>query len=146
MYLKNTGIPPSAVDRAFEIVTLFDTESDCSPVSSSIKHPWKSKMLSPEILVIPTSDTLATITRRGIIMTFFFNDRLDVANQKRGDFKETFNMGKFADPEYKQNLPPILMSHWPEIQDFQNKCHSVTLKVLTLFALALNVTFFWESS
>ena len=67
------------------------------------------------------------------------DDRLDVANQIRGDFKETFNMGKFADPEYKQKLPPLLMSHWSEIQGFQKQCHIVTLKVLTLFALALNV-------
>lgn len=65
--------------------------------------------------------------------------RLDIANQARGDFKETFNMGKFADPEYKQTLPPILMNHWTEIKTFQQQCHSVTMKVLTLFGLALNV-------
>jgi isopenicillin N synthase-like dioxygenase len=68
-------------------------------------------------------------------------DRLDIANQKRGDFKETFNMGKFADLEYQQKLPPILTSHWSEIQHFQKECHTVTLKVLTLFALALNVLY-----
>ena len=67
------------------------------------------------------------------------DDRLDIPNQVRGDFKETFNMGKFTDPTYQQNLPPILTSHWPEIQEFQKECHTVTLKVLTLFALALNV-------
>jgi hypothetical protein len=65
--------------------------------------------------------------------------RLDVVNQARGDFKETFNMGKFADPEYQQNLPPILLKHWTEIKGFQQQCHVVTLKVLTLFGLALNV-------
>jgi len=67
------------------------------------------------------------------------DERLDVANQARGDFKETFNMGKFTDSSYQQKLPPILTSHWPEIQEFQKECHTVTLKVLTLFALALNV-------
>jgi len=65
---------------------------------------------------------------------------LDFATQKRGDFKETFNMGKFTDKEYKQNLPPILTSRWSEIQDFQKECHALTLKVLTLFGLALNVS------
>lgn len=67
------------------------------------------------------------------------NNRLDVANQVRGDFKETFNMSKFTDPTYQQTLPPILTSHWSEIQEFQKECYTVTLKVLTLFALALNV-------
>ena len=61
--------------------------------------------------------------------------RLDVVNQARGDFKETFNMGKFADPEYQQNLPPILLKHWTEIKGFQQQCHTVTLKVLSLFGL-----------
>ena len=70
---------------------------------------------------------------------FSYLCRLDVAKQIRGDFKETFNMGKFADDEYQQNLPPVLTTHWPEIQQFQKQCHTVTLKVLTLFALALNV-------
>jgi hypothetical protein len=48
-------------------------------------------------------------------------------------------MGKFADPEYQQNLPPILLKHWTEIKGFQQQCYVVTLKVLTLFGLALNV-------
>ena len=50
-------------------------------------------------------------------------------------------MGKFAEPEYQQKLPPILMKHWTEIQGFQQQCYSVTMKVLTLFGLALNVRF-----
>ena len=81
-------------------------------------------------------------TRKGDadrLSIFIYVRRLDVAYQQQGDFKETFNMGKFADPTYKQNLPPIIASHWTEIQVFQKECHAVTLKVLTLFALALNV-------
>lgn len=50
-------------------------------------------------------------------------------------------MGKFAEPNYPQKLPPILTQRWPEIQAFQKQCHTVTLKVLTLFALALNVSY-----
>jgi isopenicillin N synthase-like dioxygenase len=49
-------------------------------------------------------------------------------------------MGKFADAAYQQKLPPILTSHWNEIQSFQKECYTVTLKVLTLFALALDVS------
>jgi isopenicillin N synthase-like dioxygenase len=61
-------------------------------------------------------------------------------NQVRGDFKETFNMGKFVDEEYQQKLPPLLMQHWSEIKEFQKECQGLALKVLTLFALALNVS------
>jgi len=31
------------------------------------------------------------------------------------------------------------MNRWPEIVEFQKECYIVTLKVLTLFAVALNV-------
>ena len=53
-------------------------------------------------------------------------------------------MGKFTDKEYQQKLPPIITSHWSEIQGFQQECHTVTMKVLTLFALALNVSPSWK--
>lgn len=92
-----------------------------------------------EISTTPTLDTPARVLR-GTQWKHCVDHRLDLANQKRGDFKETFNMGKFTDKEYQQKLPPILTSHWTEIQQFQEECHSVTLKVLTLFGLALNVS------
>jgi hypothetical protein len=48
-------------------------------------------------------------------------------------------MCKFADPTWEQKLPPVLMKRWPEIVEFQKQCYAVESKVLTLFALALNV-------
>jgi hypothetical protein len=51
-------------------------------------------------------------------------------------------MGKFADEGYQQRLPPLLLSCWSEIKAFQRECHGLTLKVLTLFALALNVPYY----
>ena len=78
-------------------------------------------------------------TERSQATLFEFDDRLDIGSQVRGDFKETFNMGKFMDPTYEQKIPPILMSHWNEIVQFQKQCHALTLKVLLLFALALDV-------
>jgi isopenicillin N synthase-like dioxygenase len=96
-------------------------------------------MLIHEISMAPILVTLER-TRRGTFWSVLHvDDRLDIPYQTRGDFKETFNMGRFADPEYQQNLPPIITSHWDEIQQFQKQCQAVTLKVLTLFALALNV-------
>lgn len=53
-------------------------------------------------------------------------------------------MGRFSATECPKNMPPILKAHWPEIVEFQKLCHQLTLKVLTLFALALDVLFFLE--
>ena len=103
--------------------------------------------LRMNFLGISMAQILATLgkTPKGIAHSrSFLMKRLDIANQARGDFKETFNMGKFIDPDYKQKLPPILLLHWNEIQTFQKECHTVTLRVLTLFALALNVLSLFE--
>jgi hypothetical protein len=112
-------------------------------MNSLQKLPLKLKMPSHETLTAPTLATLAK-TPRGMNLPCPVDDRLDLVNQARGDFKETFNMSKFGDTDYQQKLPPILMQHWPEIVGFQKQCHTVTLKVLTLFALALNVFRIWR--
>jgi hypothetical protein len=45
-------------------------------------------------------------------------------------------MARFADPDWKHNEFEIIMKHWDGIIPF---CYSVELKVLVLFALALDV-------
>jgi len=117
MYLKNHGIPTSSVDRAFQISEEFFNTT-----------PLEVKNTFPR-----------DIDGTNIGYTGENSERLDVAKQYQGDFKETFNMSKFADETYQQRLPPVLSSHWEEIQQFQKQCHIVTLKVLTLFALALDL-------
>ena len=67
------------------------------------------------------------------------NWRLDVAKQVRGDLKETYNMGKFADADYKHNEPDTITKRREEFLAFQKECYQVELKVLVLFALALEV-------
>ena len=64
---------------------------------------------------------------------------MDVAKQVRGDLKETYNMGKFADPDYKHNEPETITKRREEFIAFQKECYQVELKVLALFALALDV-------
>ena len=142
MYLKNHGIPSADVQRAFEIVLCSsDGFLIVSLTNFSMKLPLKLRMHILEISTVLTSATLAKIQKGCPSSSNILINRLDVMYQVRGDFKETFNMGKFMDPTYQQNLPPILAPHWPEIQQFQKHCHAVTMKVLTLFALALNVIF-----
>jgi len=75
----------------------------------------------------------------GILLCFNGNGRLDVAKQVRGDIKETYNMGKFADPEYKHNEPDSITKRREEFIAFTKECFLVEQKVLVLFALALEV-------
>jgi len=72
------------------------------------------------------------------------DNRLDVAKQLRGDLKETYNMGKFADPDYKHNEPDTITKRREELLAFQKECYQVELKVLVLFALALDVPRPWN--
>jgi hypothetical protein len=70
-----------------------------------------------------------------------FDQRSDVAKQQRGDLKETFNMALFGDPNYKPDLPEIIMKRWDEIKTFQKECYELESKVLVLFAVALGVLY-----
>jgi len=45
----------------------------------------------------------------------------------------------FADKEYKQTMPEMIIRRWGEICNFQTECFEVEQKVLILFALALDV-------
>jgi len=49
-------------------------------------------------------------------------------------------MSMFADKEYKQTMPEMIIRRWGEICNFQRECFEVEQKVLILFALALDVT------
>jgi hypothetical protein len=89
-------------------------------------------VLITEVLAIPAN------SRSGISLGLV-DSRLDVEKQIRGDLKETYNMGKFADPEYKQIEPETITQRREEFIAFTKECYQVELKVLVLFALALDV-------
>jgi hypothetical protein len=48
-------------------------------------------------------------------------------------------MTLFGDPNYKPDLPQIIMKRWDEIKIFQQECYKLEIKVLVLFAVALCV-------
>ena len=48
-------------------------------------------------------------------------------------------MGKFADPDYKHNESETITNRREELLAFQKECYQMELKVLVLFALALDV-------
>jgi len=54
-------------------------------------------------------------------------------------------MGKFADPDYKHNEPETITKRREEFIAFQKECYQVELKVLALFALALDVPSYNQS-
>jgi hypothetical protein len=48
-------------------------------------------------------------------------------------------MALFGDPNYKPDLPEMIMKRWEEIKIFQQECYELEIKVLVLFALAVGV-------
>jgi hypothetical protein len=50
------------------------------------------------------------------------------------------NFGDFVDGKAQQPLPPSLAPHESELDEFQQYCHKLCLKILTLFAIGLEVS------
>ncbi|KAM3066599.1 hypothetical protein ACMFMF_010105 [Clarireedia jacksonii] len=53
--------------------------------------------------------------------------------------KEAMNFGDFVDGKAQQPLPPSLAPHESELDEFQQYCHKLCLKILTLFAIGLEI-------
>ncbi|OCK82339.1 putative oxidoreductase [Lepidopterella palustris CBS 459.81] len=66
-------------------------------------------------------------------------ETLDPAHQKRGDFKEAFNIGEFVNGKADQPLPGPLAAEESRIANFANQCHNLCNKLLHLFASALEI-------
>ncbi|PQE28424.1 oxidoreductase 2OG-Fe(II) oxygenase family protein [Rutstroemia sp. NJR-2017a BBW] len=49
------------------------------------------------------------------------------------------NFGDFVDGKAQQPLPPSLAPHESELDEFQQYCHKLCLKILTLFAIGLEI-------
>ncbi|KAH0547561.1 hypothetical protein FGG08_000286 [Glutinoglossum americanum] len=65
---------------------------------------------------------------------------LDPKNQRRGDFKEAFNLGEFHGGKAQQPLPDVLIPHEAELGHFTDRCHELCMKILRLFALGLKIS------
>lgn len=64
---------------------------------------------------------------------------LDPKSQRRGDFKEAFNVGEFLDGKPRKPLPPVLQDHLNDLTTFEAKCRKLCDRVLDLLALGLEV-------
>ncbi|KAI9640215.1 hypothetical protein NHQ30_011453 [Ciborinia camelliae] len=116
VYIRNLGkdIPVDAIERTFELSRKF--------FSSPIEEKQTCKI---------------TENNRG--WSGMHTESLDGKNQRVGDFKEAFNLGDFVDGKAQQPLPPSLSPHEAELNEFQLYCHKLCLKLLTLFAIGLEI-------
>ncbi|MCJ1376963.1 hypothetical protein MMC17_000053 [Xylographa soralifera] len=64
---------------------------------------------------------------------------LDPETDERGDPKEGFNFGEFADSKAQQPLPPALQAHEAQLSRFSGLCRELAMKLLELFAIGLKV-------
>ncbi|KAK3081585.1 hypothetical protein LTS18_005104 [Coniosporium uncinatum] len=66
-------------------------------------------------------------------------ETLDPGKQKRGDFKEAFNIGEYVDGKADQPLPAPLIPAETQIGRFQEQCHRLCNQVLEVFAQGLEI-------
>jgi isopenicillin N synthase-like dioxygenase len=114
---KGTGFTEALVNREFELskeVFALSTEEkdECHISKNNANRGW----------------------------TGMHNETLDPKNQRKGDFKEAFNIGEFtADGNAQQPLPRALSDHEDELWEFEKLCKSTCNKVLDLLAMGLEV-------
>jgi isopenicillin N synthase-like dioxygenase len=76
-------------------------------------------------------------TNRG--WTGMHGEILDPKAQRKGDFKEAFNIGEFRDGKPQQTMPQFLEGRLDELAEFERTCKQVCDRVLDLLGLGLEV-------
>ncbi|QSZ36908.1 hypothetical protein DSL72_008998 [Monilinia vaccinii-corymbosi] len=143
VFIRNLGkdIPVHAIERTFELSRKFFA----SPIEEKQACTITTNVLSYHMESI--GDGLGCIQRVSMErIKELVAPRTSLAysnsNQKKsqvGDFKEAFNLGDFVDGRADQPLPPALSPHEKELNEFQLYCHKLCLKLLTLFAIGLEI-------
>ncbi len=124
MYLKNPGIPPSLIEQMFEQAKQFFA----LPLEIKNQVAWSS-----------------AFSNRGYVGVE--RERLD--QDKPGDLKEAFNVGKEVNPKdiSKQEQFSLILNQWPQGQnafrekvlEFYQACAEAAEKVCCAFAIALQL-------
>jgi isopenicillin N synthase-like dioxygenase len=60
-------------------------------------------------------------------------------DQKRGDFKEVFNLGEFLDGKAQQPLPKSMKDHEKDLSDFASACHALCMKLIRYLEIGLKI-------
>lgn len=97
--------------------------------------------LSKEVFSLPLVDKqVYQIDENNKGWTGMHNEILDPKHQKRGDWKEAFNISEFTeDGSPAQPLPKCLEDHVAQMYDFERRCRDTCGRVLDLLALGLEV-------
>lgn len=111
---KGTGLNKDNVDRVFGYAQQFFTAPE------SAKKPYQIGS-----------------NNRG--WTGMHNEILDPKSQRKGDFKEAFNIGEFDNGKPQQPLPDVFQDHVDEMYEFESLCRATCHKVLDLLGSGLEV-------
>ncbi|PBP27892.1 hypothetical protein BUE80_DR001086 [Diplocarpon rosae] len=116
VYVRNKGndIPVEAIESMFQLSRKF------------FKSPIEEKQL-------------CKIQENNKGWVAMHGETLDPKSQKIGDFKEAMNLGEFIEGKAQQPLPVAFADHEQELDKFQKHCHSLMLRILTLFAIGLEI-------
>ncbi|EPQ63970.1 hypothetical protein BGT96224_A20706 [Blumeria graminis f. sp. tritici 96224] len=115
-YIRNTGqdIPTSAIENMF--------------------------CLSKKFFASPVEEKMACkIQENNRGWVGMHTETLDAKNQRVGDFKEALNFGHFLEGKAQQALPLAFLGHEHEIEQFQQYCYNLVLKILSLLATGLEI-------
>ncbi|KAF2105092.1 oxidoreductase [Rhizodiscina lignyota] len=121
VFVKNNiaGIPPSEISQMFNLSeTLFKSSVEVKE-TCSINSAKSGK-------------------NRGWLA--MHTETLDPAKQKRGDFKEAFNIGEFKDGHPQQPFPEPLAVQETTVGHFMNSCHELCNRIHVLFAQGLQIS------
>ncbi|KAI9246078.1 hypothetical protein BDA99DRAFT_527404 [Phascolomyces articulosus] len=68
-----------------------------------------------------------------------YSQRFDPKNQKKGDFKENFDMETLTDTKNIEHFPKLFQNHRSDLQAFSKGMHETALRVLELLTFALKL-------
>lgn len=147
----------STIDLPIIDISNFDIATGKVMLDASIKYGFlyiatPSTVFTPEVIdrqfalseqafALPSTDKQQyQIDENNKGWTGMHNEILDPKHQKRGDWKEAFNVGEFTESGWpNQPLPECLSSHASQLYDFETKCRQTCARILDLLALGLEV-------
>ncbi|KAI8096459.1 uncharacterized protein BX664DRAFT_324046 [Halteromyces radiatus] len=66
-------------------------------------------------------------------------EKVDPKHSTKGDFKESFNIGRLINEDPIQDLPPLFANNLDLIRKFQNICNTTVCNIMECLAIALKI-------
>ena len=155
--IETNGEKTSAINLPIIDISSFDLATGKGMLDAATKYGFlyistPSTVFTPEVIdqVFALSEQVFSLTleekkdyeidenNKG--WTGMHNEILDPKHQKRGDWKEAFNVGEFSsEGKPVQPLPQSLASQSTQLYDFEMKCRETCSRILDLLAIGLEV-------